>query len=207
MSRLEGLHHRSTDGKTVQFYSRFVRIIRYVLPLVMIVIVAGMIAWSQLSDIDFQPLSKQDLKDLQKAEAQNQLLEPSFQTQDSSGRPIRITATQAVQDRDAIHRVILKNPQARFEDDQVMTLRADQGVYNQKTEELLLIGGVNIRYGDDLVLSTETLQALIADNILKGDQPARLDSDRMTVTGSGVTLRRLEETLIFHGPVRAVILL
>lgn len=206
MDRLQELHH---DGKTVnngRFYSVFIRFMRLFLPLAAVAIVMVLFLWPQISAVRIEPLNERDLQDLKQAESENRLLLPVYNTQDDKGRPMVITAGEAIQKRTDRDYIDLVEPSATLkQEDGDMTITSDKGQYNQVTKIISLQGGVVLSDPSQNTLETETLDANIAAGTAESHSPARLTTKNGTVVGQKVIVEDNGQKTIFQGPAKAVI--
>ncbi len=203
--RLSGLDFKN-DDVNIQPYSRFIKSLQLILPLGILLIIGVLILWPQLSKIETEPLSPQDVKALRQAESQNTLLRPVFNTLDSKGNPVTISADNAVQKRDQDDFVILEKPSASMNDNsRILQFNADNGEYNQTTKILTLSNNVTIQDSDNNVLEVEDITADIQKNIAYSDSPAKLTTNHGTIEGQSVILDQENQITIFKGPAKAVI--
>ena len=174
--RLSGLQSHK-DVVDVRPYSNLLRLIRAIIVIGVILILAVLIAWPQLSSIETSPLSAEDVKALKQAETENTLLRPVFNSTDSKGNPMVITADQAKQYRDADNIVILNAPQAQLSTDggTPVHIQANSGIFDQNTETLEL--------NEDIIL----------------------DMDQGTITGGKLLIDQQKQTITFQGQTKAVI--
>ena len=173
--RLQGLgdfNHKAAS----HHYTRFVKGLRLFLPLMAIGILAIVIVWPQLTRIEQEPLTKQDLTALEQAETRNILKNPIFNTQDAKGRPITITATEANQNRAGDTRVLLIGPTAKIRDNNdVLTIQAEEGFFDPTA------------------------------NIIQLKNNVILTTPMGTIEGQEVILDNRAQKTIFHGRTKAVI--
>ena len=203
-NRLSGLENTSQTGD-VQSYSKFVRLLKIILPLSVLIIIGLLILWPQLSDIEVAPLTDQDLTALQEAKQQNLLLNPVYNTLDEKGQPFSITAKEARQQRND-DKIFLTNPTAEMNDENnTLYLEANQGEYNQDQKTLILSNGVTLKGRNNSVLTTDDLTTSILDVTARSQSPAKLTTDKGVIEGQSVSIDRQKQTTTFQGPAKAVI--
>lgn len=206
MNRLQELQH---DGKPVnngRFYSVFIRFMRFFLPLAAIAIIMLLFLWPQISAVRIEPLNENDLQALKQAESENRLLSPVFNTLDDKGRPMVITAEEAIQNRSDQDNINLIEPSASLRhEDGNMTITGDTGQYNQTEKTISLQGCVVLSDGAQSTLETETLDANIAVGTAESHSPARLTTKNGIVEGQKVIVEDNGQKTIFQGPAKAVI--
>jgi|GEM_PF-1538909 len=206
MSRLQELQQDSQPAGNSHSHSVFVHFMRLFLPLTAMAIIMLLFLWPQLSTVRIEPLNESDLQDLKKAESENRLLAPVFNTQDNKGRPMIITAGSAVQNRSDRDNVILVEPSAslrREEGD--MTITGDRGQYNQAEKTISLQGRVILSDGMQNTLETEILHANIATGTAESDSPVRMITQNGVVEGQKIIIEDHGQKTIFQGPAKAVI--
>lgn len=205
--RLSSLTRKNKPQSDIQRYSRFIRFMKLLLPLMLVGIIGLLIIWPQISQVETVPLNQDDLRALQSAERENRLLRPVFNTLDNQGRPFSITAESARQSREAQETVFLTAPQAEIHDDteSVYSLEAKTGTYDQNAKILILGDGVLLRDTDDNVLTTDRLITDIPQNRAQSEGPATLTTRMGTIEGQSVIIDHQKQTTVFQGPAKAVI--
>ena len=203
--RLSGLENKKASGN-VQPYSSFVKWVKVILPLMVLGIIGLLIIYPQLSNIETSPLTKEDLTALQKAETENNLLKPVYNTLDSEGQPFSITAEEARQERDNSEKVYLVKPTAEMNaEDNKLYLNAADGEYDQNKKILILKNGVTLKDDQNNVLTTDDLTTSLADNKAESKSPAKLTTDQGVIEGRSVSIDHKNQTTTFQGPAKAVI--
>lgn len=206
MDRLHELQHSEHKASDSRFYSVFIKFMRLFLPLAAIAIVMILLLWPQISSVKIEPLNESDLQALKQAESENRLLSPVFNTQDDKGRPMVITADEAIQMRSNQNHIDLVEPSASLkgEGGNVM-ISGNAGQYNQADKTISLQGGVVVSDSDHNVLETESLDANIAAGTAESQTPAKLTTKNGVVTGQKVIVEDNGQKTIFQGPAKAVI--
>ena len=205
-NRLSGLENQSVT-RNAQPYSRFVRSLKFIFPLIALGFIGLLILWPQLSKIEMAPLSQNDLQALKSAKTQNTLLNPTYNTVDANNRPVEIHAGEARQNKNKQNEVFLDKPNAKLNDNaNILELRADKGIYNQDTKILNLNQAVVIKDSENNVLETENLIANINTNKATSTGAAKLTTNQGVITSTnGVIIDQQNQTTIFQGPAKAVI--
>jgi len=126
--------------------SRFVRLMRVMLPLLALILTSIVLVWPQLNKPEGFRLS---FSDVETSDDQLVMRNARFRGTDSENRPYLITADNAMQDLAHQDQVILDslNADITLEDGTWLTLRADTGVYFQNERKLALHGNVSV-YSD-----------------------------------------------------------
>ena len=95
--RLDELKVQNRDASVSRGYTRFVKLMRYGLPILAVALIAVVITWPEMDDkivvvnkADILPESQNDI-------GQNELLNPTFETTDAQQQPVNVTANRALQ--------------------------------------------------------------------------------------------------------------
>jgi lipopolysaccharide export system protein LptC len=204
--RLSGLDNTGKAGGNSIGYSKFIKSLKFILPLVALGILGLLILWPQLSKIEPTPLNRDDLAALKQAETENTLINPVFNTVDEKGRPVMITAEDARQNREEKDMITLISPKASLNDDNaVFTIEAQDGQYDQGNKRLTLENNVVIINDQGVRLETQSLTTDINNNIVQSNSAAKLTSEQGTIEGQSVIIDRNNQTTTFKGPAKAVI--
>ncbi|MFN4309206.1 MAG: LPS export ABC transporter periplasmic protein LptC [Ferrovibrio sp.] len=126
---------------------RFVRFMKFILPLIALGTVAAVIAWPQLSrKHNVLPLT---FNDVDSANAALVMSNPRYRGNDSSGQPYVVTADRAVQDPQDDKQVTLDRVQADITmvNGEWWSLTADTGLYQGSLQLLDLYGNIAV-FGD-----------------------------------------------------------
>jgi lipopolysaccharide export system protein LptC len=186
-------------------YSRFVGLMKILLPLGALGLVAAVIAWPGM---DMRPgslpLSFTDIKADDKGLT---MKSPRYVGADRDGQPYTVTADNATQDKLDPERVDLVNPEAdmTLKSGRWVNLKADQGLYRPKAQKLDLNGKVEVHtddgweaHGTQVVVDLEEGSARSAQPVTGQGPSGTLSADRFSVLERG---RRL----VFEGNVRMTI--
>ncbi len=124
--------------------SRFVTLMKLLLPATALLLVVLLVAWPQIYR-HFNGFSI-GFADVQVKDQQLRMVQPRYQGADAQGRPYIVTATTATQDpanQKLIHLVQPKGDM-QFDNGTWGFLSADRGLYNEDTKMLHLVGHVSI---------------------------------------------------------------
>ncbi len=124
-------------------YSRFVGLMRYLLPAVALVMVIAVIAWPDLYKHGENIVA---LPGPSGPDGELTMEKPRYIGKDGKGRPFVVTAETATQDAKDKRQVTLSALQAdlTMSDGTWVTIGADEGIYHQGRKTLDLIGNVNV---------------------------------------------------------------
>ena len=182
-------------------YSRFVKIMRILLPLLAAALIVIMMTWSELDD-KTAILPKEDV--LQKSNmGENELLNPRFETTDSQQRPVHVEAERALQNQDNPNIVQLESPKAnlKMKDGSGLTIESATGTYEQKVEKLYLETDVQIHHESGYDLMAEELRVDMKTREVWSDKTVHIEGPDGTISASGLEGNVGDGVLIFKGPV------
>ncbi len=204
-NRLQDIENTSV-ARNVQPYSKFVRALRIFLPVGILAIIAILVLWPLFKDMQTTSLTNADLSALKKAETQNTLLNPTFNTQDANGKLVTIQASEATQNKSTSNLINLKGLSAQMDEgDKAIQFKADSGVYDQGNKTITLNNNVEILGADNTTLKTDGLEANIETGIAKSTSPAILQTEQGVIEGQSVIINQNDQTTTFQGPAKAVI--
>lgn len=185
-------------------YTRFVRGMRLLLPLVALGMLGLVVVWPQLNETEV--VATQEVAG-PPAVGKNELINPRFESEDSQSQPFTITATRAVQSARDPELVQLEKPMAdiTLKDGTWLAGSADSGFYQQEAEKLMLEGSVKLYHDDGYEILTEKLFLDIKSEEAWSDTPVYGQGPAGTLTASGVRLSRQNDILIFTGPAKLVL--
>lgn len=179
--------------KASTHYSRFVFVMRYVLPAVALALVVLVIAWSQMEGgkgrfrLNFASVSPDGANTLK-------MEKPRFTGVDADERPFTVTANAASQAKEGSSLINLDSPVAdvTLQDGTWVALRSTAGIYNQRTGELELSGEVNLFHDQGYEFQTSSAFLNLQDGkaygraAVRGQGPfGQLKSDGFQVTEHG----------------------
>ncbi|MDP6344619.1 MAG: LPS export ABC transporter periplasmic protein LptC [Alphaproteobacteria bacterium] len=176
-----------------QRYSRFVGMMRLVLPLVALGLVVIVIAWPNGLDRDdgFQ-ISFADMRPGEAGELT--MLRPRYLGTDSRNRPFVVTADRATQDPDDQRLITLRQLQADMTTagGGWFTVLAEAGVYHQQRQQLHLQGPINIFSDSGYEFHAQAVDIDLIKGRAVSDQPVRgqgpfgtLRADRLVIEDQG----------------------
>lgn len=180
-------------------HSQFVRLLRWLLPLIMVAVVGVLAGLVGAHAIRRQAAAHKD------ASAPIRMVNPHFFGRDNQGRAYILGASQAVRDEASPQLVLLRDPTVtlNMEGAKPSTLTADTGAYHEDTRILLLKGHVradNARTSrfatDEAVVDTRTGQVTGASALASQTPVGDLQSQSFDVFDKG-------DRVIFKGGVHA----
>lgn len=187
-------------------YSRFVGMMKLLLPMIGLGLIIVVLAWPNGSEQDsgfqlsFMP-SRDDAAD------QLIMLNPRYIGTDSEQRPFTVTATSAAQDPKDQRRVTLDALQAdmTMDDGAWLTVIASGGVYHQSQQTLRLDGPVNIFSDLGYEFHAESALIDLAAGGASSDQPVYGQGPFGSVRSDRLDVRQHGQRLLFDGNVTMII--
>lgn len=204
-TRLKGL--QANRGETAQNinkgYSRFIRKVKFALPLMALLLVALIIGWNNFEGDKIVPIKEEDVQPQIKQEiGKNELVNPRFESMDEKGQPFTITADLATQEDGDKGEMLLENPNGKMTltNGQMLTLNAKKGAYNQIEQYLDLHENVVLTHSDGYDLKTRILHVDLKDNKAWSEQPVRVTGPQGEINALGMIASSKDEKIIFKGP-------
>lgn len=183
-------------------YSRFVRVSKFILPLIAFALMA--VVFAQLSQDPQQSQIAEGPREEKTTPGQVEMAEARYEGSDAQGRRYTLTAKQATRDMTAQEAVMLEKPEAELalENGGWVSVRAAQGRFDNKAEKLSLSGGVDIFHDSGYEMHLKDVAV---------DLSARHAVSRNPVTGQGplgvidaanIDILREGELIVFGGPAK-----
>jgi lipopolysaccharide export system protein LptC len=190
-------------------YSRLVRSLRLLLPLLAAGLLVLAMIWPQLDwrsvvlsdDVD----TTIDINDAQQLRMRNAKLVGV----DEDNQPFKISAAEARQGEDGINSVILDRPagEIAMKDGTELTMQADNGLYNRNEDRLELSGSVTVTHGDGYRLQTESATVLMKSGRASGNQlidgygpEGLIQGEGFEIVDKGKTVRILGKSRLVFSP-------
>lgn len=188
-------------------YSRFVGLMKVVLPALAAALVVLVVAWPHLRiDSDRFRLG---ISQFGFGQPDNlSMVNARFNGVDEKNRPFTITADLATQSSDNQNMIALELPKAdmTLQDGSWLALTARAGDYDQDREQLALNGDVNLFHDDGFELHTSSALIDLADGVARGDDPVEGQGPPGTIAGEGFEVLDKGRRIIFTGKSRLLIL-
>ena len=180
-------------------HTRFVRVLRIVLPLAMVGVVVLLAALVIQHAVRRQAAAHQDFM------TPIRMTNPHFYGRDNQGRAFTIGARDAQRDESSLQVVLLEAPTFTLDAGGAhpSTLTADSGVYHEDTRMLLLQGHVQ---GDDPVkgrFATNQMLINTKTGSVVGGAPLAASGGAGAVNAQSYEVKNKGETVIFKGGVHA----
>lgn len=185
----------AATAKRFRERSRRVRLLRRILPVIIVVLAGGTISWvvlrSVMSDVERKAGASREIR----------LDNPMFHGQDAEGRSFVIGAKGAVRDPET-GRFRLVGPALRLNlgGRKVTEMTADGGVYNQAAKTVTL--GPNVRVSDGgsgFVLVTPEAVVDTSTGIVRGSKGVQGSGPLGTISASSYAIYEQGQRVVFSG--------
>lgn len=188
-----------------QGYSKFIRIVRLVLPVIAIVLIGVIFSWNSFDDSQIEPIS-QDIAPVQNV-GKNELLSPKFESVDDKGQPYTITAERAIQGEADEDLLTLESPVGEMilERGNVVSMRSDHAEYRQNSKKLLMQDHVVLTHDDGYQMDTEVLHIDMNASTARSDVDVFAKGPEGTIEAKGLQGSSVDEVLVFIGPAKMVL--
>jgi lipopolysaccharide export system protein LptC len=206
-TRLDELNVDRRHTSVNRGYTRFVKSMRFVLPILAVILTVVVITWPDMEDKiviiqkdDLIPTSESDI-------GENELLSPNFQTTDAQSQPVNVTANRALQNQENPNLVKLESPIAdlKMKDGSAVNIKAIDGTYEQDTEKLFLQNDVKINHESGYELQAEELRINMKTREAFSDKDVRIQGPDAQIEATGLEGNVDEGVLIFKGPATLTI--
>ncbi len=206
--RLAGFIHSDDDAmeKTLHSIRRstLVKKLRLILPLIAGAIIVVMFVWSDMESVA-PPQKKKDVAP--QSIGKNELLNPRFESEDTSQQPYTITAQKAFQNSDNLNLIILEKPVAdiSLKDGKWLAVEADKGEFEQVKQTLMLQGHVKLFHDDGYEMLTERVDIDMIAQTAVSTTPVSGHGPVGTIQSKGLTANGAKGLLTFTGPATLVL--
>lgn len=195
-------HVRST-----RVWSRFVWLMRGVLPGAVLGLFTLLIAWPSLMVPDTRVLTGMAPRPKDLADADANMLNPRYYGVDVNTRPYSVSADKASNVGAESGTIILDKPRADtvLKDGAGVLLDADQGVYYHADQKIDLFGNVNVYHDRGYEIHTEEAHMDLAAGIAQGSMPVQGHGPAMQLEGEGFRITDRGRTITVTGTSRVIL--
>lgn len=186
-------------------YTRFVRIMRFALPLAAIALTVVIILWDEMGARMTKLDEQKFLPEVE--EARGEMLNPQFDSTDKEGRPFTITAQRATQDDNNPKVMLMDKPEARIDlgPEEILTSQSHQGVYEQEAGKLFLSSDVQLHHSSGYRLHSDELRLDLKTGEAFSDQPVHVEGEMGTIDATGLEAYNARGLIIFKGPATLIL--
>lgn len=199
---------RAEQGMIVhnRSYTRFVKAMRWALPVAALGIVAIVMAWPKM-ETAITPVTPENVSQNQAPATQNELINPRFEGADSGNNPYILTASRAVQSTQNADILLLTTPvgDMTFSAQESVNITAQKGNYRQEAGLLHLEGAVKVKHSSGYQLDTTRLMIDTKARETRTDQPVAIAGPAAILNASGMEGRNQDGVLVFTGPARLIL--
>ncbi len=186
-------------------YSRFVSLMKVLLPITALALAAVMVAWPQLKSRDngfslgFLSVNPYDAENLRMVNAR-------FTGLDKKTLPYTLTADVAIQDGPGSDIIRLQRPKADIilKDGTWLAVTADKGIHRQKKQTLELTGVVNLFHDSGHSFTTTQVKINLVHGTAVGNQPVTGQGPSGTLTSQGFRFLSQGNIIQFTGKAKLV---
>lgn len=186
-------------------YSRFVDLMRWLLPIAALGLIAILVGWPDRDGNDgnltlsFVDLGRQD--------EGLRMISPRYVGTDSHGQPFVITADAATQDETDQELITLDAVEAdvTLEDGRWIVLRSPTGLYNRREETLHLAEWVNIYSDDGHLFNARNVKLDLAEGLASSGMPVHGQGPMGLIDAHGFKILDGGKRTRFEGGVKLTI--
>ena len=203
-TRLSELQNADRNTSVSYGYTKFVKSMRFVLPLIAVALMVVVITWPEMDDkvvvIPKESLIPANEDDI----GQTELLNPHFETTDKNMQPVNVTAQRALQNRENADLVKLEQPIAdmKMKNGSNVHIEAVKGTYEQEAEKLFLQEDVRIKHESGYTLFAEELRVDMKTREAFSDKDVQVKGPEAHIEATGLDGNVDDGLLIFKGPAK-----
>lgn len=188
------------------FYSRFVGLMKVVLPATAVALAALVLFWPQINPLDnrfrLKPVQVtiDDLENLR-------MVSPRFVGTDAKNQPFTITADQATQEGGSSDTTALASPKGdlALSNGSWIALTASAGLYHKQTRTLDLWDEVNVFHDAGYEIKTRRAHADLGQGSVYGDEPVEGQGPDSQLRGQGFRIYDKGARIAVTGKSRLVL--
>ena len=185
-------------------YSRYVSLMKFILPLGIIGSLGFTFGWPYLTSLGTQDVVVVDtsLPEVQ----ENRMVHPHYVSTDEKGKPFHVDADWAKKTSDGLADLTNPSGAITMEKDQTLNLTAKEGHYDSKGKSLDLEGAVTLTSTDGYNVQTENAHITLENKVIEGDSPIEGEGPAGKMRGQkGFKIENLPEgkkKITLKGPSR-----
>ncbi|MGO4726335.1 MULTISPECIES: LPS export ABC transporter periplasmic protein LptC [unclassified Inquilinus] len=195
----------ATAGRADSFsrtYSRLVGVLKYLLPVAGLVIVALVVLWPELHQVQVD-ISNPTQRPV--AAADGAIQNPRYSGIDEANRPYTVWATVAKQAADQIFNMDHPKGTLRLPSGLVLNLDALTGRLDRGTKSVHLSGDVTLRRSDGTTMVTDAADIDLADKGAQSSTPVTAEGPFGTLSAGGFKIEQHGDVIIFTGPTKLLL--
>lgn len=173
-------------------YSRYVSLMKIILPVGIVLSVGFAILWPYLLSLDKEKVAEVNTSHPEIQE--NRMIHPRYLSTDKKGQPFQIDAEWAKKQADNISNLISPTGSLTMTQGETFNLKATEGHYDSQTKILKLEGNVTLKSTDGYNVQTEKARVAVDDKIIEGDTYVEGDGPTGKIMGeNGFKITTLPE--------------
>jgi len=204
--RLTGFLHADDDAmeKTLHSIRRStsVRKLRLALPLVAGAIVVFMFLWSDMESV--APPQRKE-KVAPQSVGRNELINPKFESEDSSQQPYTITATKAFKDADDLIKLDKPVADISLKDNAWLAIQSDEGEYESVKQQLMLQGHVKLFHDQGYEMITDKVDIDMVSKTAVSKTPVSGHGPIGNIKATGMSADGKTGIVTFQGPATLIL--
>ena len=203
LTRLLNLGRRKRP-RVNRAYSRAVRLLQMLLPLLALAIVAIVMTWPRMGDT-VAPIPRENV--IPDTMGRNELIDARYESINRDGQPYIVTAARAIQEKSDSDVILLNRPAANFTSrpGTVLNVRSADGTYSQIDQTLLLEGQVILTQTGGYEFRSEKLDINLKSSRAITNLDVSGAGPEGTLTAKGMEADNATGTIIFTGPAKMVL--
>ncbi|NVJ91655.1 MAG: LPS export ABC transporter periplasmic protein LptC [Methylocystaceae bacterium] len=194
----------SKRSKVSRAYSRFVHLMKLLLPLIAVLLIVMIIVWPHLRNdskkfsIGFSNIELSEAKD-------PSMINARYVGTDNNNQPFSVTADIAKRVDGNTQSILLELPKAdvTLNNGSWLVLTAQSGVYDRPTQYLELEGAVNLFHDSGYEMHTFAAGVDLANGSAEGHTPVKGQGPFGRIESEGFRLIDKGKTIIFTGKTKA----
>ncbi len=164
-------------------YSRYVSLMRVILPIGILMSVGFAIGWPYVLSLDKKEVVFIDPS--QPEIRENRMVNPHYLSTDAKGQPFRVDADWAKEQSENLTNLVNPTGSMTMVEGQTFNLKAKEGHYNSETKVLSLKGDVNLTSTDGYHVQTKEAQVRIDDKTIEGNSYIEGEGSTGKIRGEG----------------------
>ncbi|MCL4678381.1 MAG: LPS export ABC transporter periplasmic protein LptC [Alphaproteobacteria bacterium] len=206
--RIERLSRREPAAKTYGAgYTKFVRTMRLVLPLIAAGIVMVLFLWPAGRDEAIVPVAQERTMLKDQKIAKNELINPQFESADKKNNPYKISAARAIQGEKNEDLIMLEKPVGvmTMEGGAKIEVTSLTGAYRRDTERFFLSGQVDFLHDKGYRLRSEEAHIDLRGKLAWTERAVQATGPDLSIDAKGMTANSETGEVVFSGPAKLVL--
>lgn len=197
----------STARRPRDGYTRFVRLAKFFLPGIAIVVMGLALLWPNLQRTR-DSVANSVKSTISSTKIGNfEMLRPKYFGVDSAGRPFKVEAKSARQHGPKSPKLTLIQPKGSMTlaSGNWVAMSAKTGEYDQKTQILILNGDVNVYHDAKYTFKTESATVNVKTNDAWGNKPVVVNGPKANIEAEGFRIKDKGKTVLFTGKSKVLL--